>query len=114
MKPIQVWSLLLLASLLAQPVAAQPDQDVIRGINALAEEYAAIAQRIWDYAEVGYMETQSSELLQSTLRDAGFTVEAGVAGMPTAFVGSYGSGEPVIGILAEYDALPGISAQLEQ
>ena len=88
---------------------AQPDEDVIRGIEALAEEYAGIAQQIWDWAEVGYLEAQSSELLQSTLRDAGFTVEAGIAGMPTAFVASYGSGTPVVGILAEYDALPGIS-----
>ena len=112
MKHIRLWSLLVFAATsvsLAQPVAAQPDEDVIRGIEALAEEYAGIAQQIWDYAEVGYLETRSSELLQSTLRDAGFAVEAGVAGMPTAFVGTYGSGEPIIGILAEFDALPGIS-----
>ena len=112
MKHIRVWSLLVFAATsvsLAQPVAAQPDEDVIRGIEALAEEYAGIAQQIWDYAEVGYLETRSSELLQSTLRDAGFAVEAGVAGMPTAFVGTYASGEPIIGILAEFDALPGIS-----
>jgi aminobenzoyl-glutamate utilization protein B len=93
----------------ARSVAAQPVEDVLRGLDALAEEYAGIAQQIWDYAEVGYLETQSSELLQSTLEDAGFRVEAGVAGMPTAFVASYGSGEPIIGILAEFDALPGIS-----
>ena len=88
---------------------SQPKEDVLRGIDALAEEYAGIAQQIWEYAEVGYLETQSSELLQRTLRDAGFTVEAGVAGMPTAFAASYGSEEPIIGILAEFDALPGIS-----
>jgi aminobenzoyl-glutamate utilization protein B len=68
-----------------------------------------IAPQIWDYAEVGYLETRSSELLQSTLRGAGFAIEAGVASMPTAFVASYGSGKPIIGILAEFDALPGIS-----
>jgi aminobenzoyl-glutamate utilization protein B len=89
--------------------AAQPREDVLRGIDALSGEYAEIAQRIWDYAEVGYLETRSSELLQTTLRDAGFAVEAGVAGMPTAFIASHGSGKPVIGILAEFDALPGIS-----
>ncbi|HXV61643.1 MAG TPA: amidohydrolase, partial [Vicinamibacteria bacterium] len=111
MKPRTCWNLLVVGAVWAQAVtvAAQPEEDVIRGIDALADEYAGIAQRIWDYAEVGYLETQSSELLQSTLRDAGFSVEAGAAGMPTAFVASYGSGKPIIGVLAEFDALPGIS-----
>jgi aminobenzoyl-glutamate utilization protein B len=101
--------LVVLIAAVSPSVAAQPKEDVIRGIEALSEEYAGIAQQIWDYAEVGYLETKSSGLLQATLRDAGFDVKAGVAGMPTAFVASYGSGKPVIGILAEFDALPGIS-----
>lgn len=70
--------------------------------------YKDIALKIWDYAEVGYKEEKSSALLQRELRDNGFEVKAGVAGIPTAFVATYGSGSPVIGILAEYDALPGI------
>jgi len=73
------------------------------------DAYKKIALNIWDYAEVGFQENKSTALLQNTLKDNGFTVEAGVAGMPTAFVATYGSGSPVIGILAEYDALPGIS-----
>ena len=73
------------------------------------DAHKKIALTIWDYAELGYKETKSSALLQTTLKDNGFTVEAGVAGMPTAFVATYGSGSPVIGILAEYDALPGLS-----
>ena len=73
------------------------------------DAYKKIALNIWDYAELGYKEKKSSALLQQTLKDNGFTVEAGVAGMPTAFVATYGSGSPVIGILAEYDALPGLS-----
>ncbi|HSF16274.1 MAG TPA: amidohydrolase [Vicinamibacteria bacterium] len=111
MKTRTCWNLLVGGAVWAHTavVAAQPEEDVIRGIDALADEYAGIAQRIWDYAEVGYLETQSSELLQSTLQDAGFSVEAGAAGMPTAFVASYGSGKPIVGILAEFDALPGIS-----
>jgi aminobenzoyl-glutamate utilization protein B len=68
-----------------------------------------IALAIWNHAEVGYKEAQSSALLQEQLRQAGFAVEAGVAGMPTAFVATAGSGKPVIGILAEFDALPGFS-----
>ena len=64
---------------------------------------------IWDYAELGYLETKSSERLQQVLASEGFEIQAGVAGIPTAFVASFGTGEPVIGVLAEFDALPGIS-----
>jgi aminobenzoyl-glutamate utilization protein B len=73
------------------------------------EQTAAIARSLWEFAEVGYQETRSSELLQQTLAAEGFEIEAGVAGIPTAFVATYGSGSPVIGILAEFDALPGIN-----
>ncbi|PJE46855.1 MAG: amidohydrolase [Sediminibacterium sp.] len=69
------------------------------------------ALQIWDYAELGYKETKSAALHVQNLKDAGFTVETGVAGIPTAFVATYGSGSPVIGILAEYDALPGLAQE---
>ncbi|MBS1946801.1 MAG: amidohydrolase [Bacteroidetes bacterium] len=72
-------------------------------------DYKKMALDIWSYAEVGYKEYKSSALLQQTLKDDGFSIEAGVAEMPTAFVATYGSGKPVIGILAEFDALPGLS-----
>jgi len=72
------------------------------------DHYKDIALKIWDYAEVGYKEEKSSALLQEELKNSGFDVQSGVAGIPTAFVATYGSGSPVIGILAEYDALPGI------
>lgn len=71
--------------------------------------YGDIAKQIWGFAEVGYQEYKSSKLLQETLEKEGFKVEAGVADIPTAFVASYGSGKPVIGILGEFDALPGLS-----
>lgn len=67
------------------------------------------ACRIWDFAEVGYQETQSSQLLADWLAEAGFKVERGVAGMPTAFTATIGSGKPVIAILGEFDALPGLA-----
>ena len=86
-------------------VSAQED------INSLKDTYEDIAMRIWNFAEVGYKEERSAALLQQILRDNGFRVEGGVAGIPTAFVATYGSGKPVIGILAEYDALPGLSQQ---
>ena len=67
------------------------------------------ALQIWDFAEVGYKETKSAALHVQHLKEAGFKVETGVADIPTAFVATYGSGSPVIGILAEFDALPGLA-----
>ena len=84
-------------------------QRVIKRLTSLESTYGQIAQKIWNFAEVGYKEKQSSLLLQETLRQAGFQVEAGVADIPTAFVATFGQGKPVIGIMAEYDALPGLS-----
>ncbi len=73
------------------------------------EKFGKISNTIWTYAELGLQEYKSSALLAKTLEEEGFKVEMGLAGMPTCFVASYGSGEPVIGILGEYDALPMIS-----
>ena len=78
-------------------------------IQSNYELYKKVALDIWNYAESGFKENKSSALLQSTLQENGFTVDAGIAGMPTAFVASYGSGKPVIALLAEFDALPGLS-----
>jgi aminobenzoyl-glutamate utilization protein B len=99
-----------LVAALAGPAAAQGAKDeVVRAIEGRHEHYAEVARQIWSFAEVGFKETRSAALLQQELRDAGFTVQAGVAGMPTAFVATYGSGKPVIGLFAEFDALPGLS-----
>jgi aminobenzoyl-glutamate utilization protein B len=92
-----------------QFLSADEKDDVLEYLNRNAVEYAEIANQIWGHAELGYLETKSSGLLQSKLASAGFEITAGVAGIPTAFVATYGEGEPVIGILAEFDALPGIS-----
>jgi aminobenzoyl-glutamate utilization protein B len=78
-------------------------------IDAAGDRYAQIARQIWEYAELGYQEERSSALLQRTLAEAGFAVRPAVAGMPTAFVASSGSGKPVIAIIGEFDALPGLS-----
>lgn len=78
-------------------------------IDARYEQTADVARKIWEWGEVGYQEEKASTLLKNTLRDAGFKIESGVAEIPTAFVAEYGSGGPVIAILAEYDALPGIN-----
>jgi len=71
-----------------------------------------ISDKIWEYAEIGLKEFKSSKLLASELEKHGFKVEMGVAGMPTAFVASWGEGKPVIGIMGEYDALPGLSQKV--
>ena len=86
-------------------------QDVLKNLEAKTEVYGSIAQDIWELAEMGYLEEESSKLLQQTLGNEGFTIKKGVAGIPTAFVAEYGSGSPVIAILGEYDALPGLSQQ---
>ncbi|OON66868.1 amidohydrolase [Hymenobacter sp. CRA2] len=83
----------------------------LKDLDAAYATYRDVAQQIWSFAEVGYKEKRSSALLQQILRDNGFMVAAGVAGIPTAFVATYGSGQPVIGLLAEFDALPGLSQQ---
>lgn len=85
--------------------------DAIQNIQSQYGLYKNMAMDIWNFSEVGYKEVKSSALLQKTLRDNGFTVQAGVAEIPTAFVATYGSGQPVIGILAEFDALPGLSQE---
>lgn len=104
-------AVIVLGLALLSPVALAADSGagLRQFLSARAPHDAEVARTIWEYAEVGYQETKSSALLQQELKDAGFSVEAGVAGIPTAFVATAGSGKPVIGILAEFDALPGIN-----
>ena len=83
--------------------------DIVSSLDKKQAHYSDIAQQIWEHAEVGYQEEKSAALLKNELTNAGFSIEEGVAEIPTAFIASYGSGSPVIGILAEYDALPGVS-----
>lgn len=91
---------------------AQKKYDVIlKSIETNGSKYKNVANQIWSFAEMGYQEEKSSALLQKTLFEEGFSVETEVANIPTAFVASYGSGSPVIAILGEYDALPGLSQQ---
>lgn len=78
-------------------------------VSEKAGVIAGINRAVWDYAEFGYQEEKSAEKIKAVLREEGFEVEENLAGIPTAFVGRYGSGRPVIGILAEYDALPELS-----
>ena len=115
MKPTVTLALLSAGLLLAFRPGPPPTEalkaEALQDLQAHYAEYRQVAQRIWGFAEVGYKETKSAALLQDVLRKNGFAVQAGVADMPTAFVATYGSGQPVIGILAEYDALPGLAQQ---
>jgi len=104
------WILVVNAQTKAPATQSIKDQ-TIASIQAKHDTYKQTALQIWNYAELGYKETQSSALLQKMLKENGFVVEAGVAGIPTAFVATYGSGSPVIGVLAEYDALPGLAQE---
>lgn len=78
-------------------------------VNENEKKLVDIHQKIWELAEVGLQEIKTAEILTDILEKKGFTVEKGVAGMPSAFVATYGKGKPVIGIMGELDALPGIS-----
>lgn len=93
----------------AQKGMSKEKKKIIESLEAKEASYSEVAHKIWELAELGYQEKQSTALLQAELKAAGFSIETGVADIPTAFVASYGQGEPVIGILAEFDALPGVS-----
>ena len=78
-------------------------------LDSTSARWNEVSERIWGFSETALQETKSAALLLDVLEKEGFSVTRGVAGMPTAFVASAGTGAPVIGILAEYDALPGLS-----
>src|SRR6185503_10543711 len=93
----------------ARPADDATAQRLNERIDARQARDGEIARAIWGFAELGYLEEKSSALLQSELKAAGFEVTAGVAGIPTAFVATWGAGQPVVAFVGEYDALPGLS-----
>jgi len=102
----------VLASGAALPLGSQqlPSEKAtaLEVVDALRSDILDISMTLWDYAELALLETKSSQYLADYLEAEGFSVERGVADMPTAFLASFGEGSPVIGVLAEFDALPGI------
>ncbi len=88
-------------------------EGVIAQVDSLVPLMDELARKLWDYSETALRESRSANLLAGKMREAGFTLESQVAGMPTAFVATWGSGRPMIGILAEYDALPGVGNQAQ-
>jgi aminobenzoyl-glutamate utilization protein B len=108
-RPMLTAAVLLMAVTSAHAQTPAAKQAAMQWLDANAPGWQRINRNIWSYAETGLQEMRSAQELMAVLKKHGFTIDAGVAGMPTAFVASYGSGKPVIGILAEYDALPGLS-----
>lgn len=116
MKMIRPFGLVLFALMTRSVSGAELDaaqRTAVADVESRTDELKAINKAIWEFAEVGLEEHKSAALLVSKLKDNGFQVRTGVSHMPTAFVATFGSGQPVIGILAEYDALPGLSQKVE-
>ncbi len=97
----------------AQKGLSKNKKALFSSVEKHKENLIKISDEIWSLAETAFEETNSAEILASYAEQQGFKVERGVAGMPTAFVASYGSGSPVISVLGEFDALPGISQKAE-
>lgn len=103
---------LLAASVVALATHAQSRDGldaVVQEVTRYETDAVALASDLWDFAELGYLEEKSARRLSEYLAAQGFAVDRGVAGIPTAFVATHGEGGPTLGILAEFDALPGLS-----
>ena len=103
--------LLVMISVGRAQSTAELKKEAVEKTETLRPLINEMSQGLWDFSETALRETQSAQLLIDKLRAAGFRIEEAVAGMPTAFVATYGEGSPVIGILAEFDALPGVGNQ---
>ncbi len=103
-----------IVSLSAQSKKSNPKKDaVIKSIQNHETALIKLSDEVWSYAETALRETKSSKVLADYAEAQGFTVKRGVAAMPTAFTAEYGSGKPIIGIMGEFDALPGISQKAQ-
>jgi aminobenzoyl-glutamate utilization protein B len=90
-------------------LSAADSDSVLARVAAHADHFGNVSRQIWETPELGFHENKSSTLLQNELRSNGFQVVANIAGMPTGFTATFGSGKPVIALLGEFDALPGLS-----
>src|SRR5688572_33158785 len=104
--------LVLITFAITLPAAEPHDQEILKHLDEMRTELVAVNQDIWNFAELGLEEYRSSARLVGVLKKAGFKIKENVSGMPTAFVAEYGSGKPIIGILAEYDALPDLAQEV--
>jgi aminobenzoyl-glutamate utilization protein B len=104
---------LLIVSQLAAGVSIKKKEEAVASIEKHKAEIIGLSDEVWGFAETALLETQSSKALADYAEKQGFKVERGVAGLLTAFVASYGEGRPIIGVLGEYDALPGLSQKAQ-
>ncbi len=106
---LSILTFLLATSINHSQELDETKKNIISSIENHESEIIKISDQIWELAELAFNEYESSKILSDYAEKNGFIVEKGVAGMPTAFVASYGSGKPVISVLGEFDALPGLS-----
>jgi aminobenzoyl-glutamate utilization protein B len=112
-------ALVAILSFLCTPGASRADtasaakREAVASIERQSAEMTELSDQVWAFAETALRETRSAAILADYAEAQGFEVERGVAEMPTAFVASYGKGRPIIGIMGEYDALPGISQKAQ-
>jgi aminobenzoyl-glutamate utilization protein B len=99
----------LLLTLSAALLSAAESDSVLARVAAHADRFGVVSRQIWESPELGFHETKSSAVLQQELRANGFQVVANLANMPTGFTATFGSGKPVIALMGEFDALPGLS-----
>lgn len=85
--------------------------DVVKWIEANQKKFTTASDQVWEFAELGFTEKRSAELLCNILKESGFQIKQNIADIPTAFIASHGTGKPVIAILGEFDALPGLSQE---
>jgi aminobenzoyl-glutamate utilization protein B len=102
-----VASLAPFATFAASPSATK--RAAVQSVDQHADELIRLSDQVWEFAETALREHRSAKLLADYAESKGFKVERGVSGMPTAFVATYGAGRPIIGVMGEYDALPGVS-----
>jgi aminobenzoyl-glutamate utilization protein B len=104
---------LLIVSQLAAGVSVKKKEEAVASVEKHKAEIIGLSDEVWGFAETALLETRSSKALADYAEKQGFAVERGVAGLPTAFVATYGEGRPIIGVLGEYDALPGLSQKAQ-
>jgi len=105
--------ILLILPLMMSGSSVKKKEEAVASIEKHRTEIINLSDQVWGFAETALQETRSSQLLADYAEKQGFKIERGIAGLPTAFVASYGEGRPIIGVLGEYDALPGLSQKAQ-
>ena len=114
LRPAVIWLVCFLAiPQIVLGASIKKKEDAVASIERHKAEITALSDEVWALAETALLETRSAKLLADYAEKQGFKVERGLAGLPTAFVASYGEGRPIIGVLGEYDALPGLSQKVQ-